>query len=113
MDPGGSAGGFGVYWDRPLDVPGSFSTIAPLPGLYSRRRRDGRDRPGVDWFRTESSAAASTRRSACSRRPARSPPGAEGVVFLPYLAGERSPLWDPTARGAFVGLDARPRPRRT
>jgi xylulokinase len=31
-------------------------------------------------------------------------PGAEGVVFLPYLAGERSPLWDPTARGAFAGL---------
>jgi xylulokinase len=25
-------------------------------------------------------------------------------VFLPYLAGERSPLWDPTARGAFAGL---------
>ncbi len=45
MDPGGSAGGFGVYWDRPLVVPGSYSTIAPLPGLYSRRRRDGRDRP--------------------------------------------------------------------
>jgi xylulokinase len=31
-------------------------------------------------------------------------PGADGVVFLPYLAGERSPLWDPSARGAFVGL---------
>jgi xylulokinase len=31
-------------------------------------------------------------------------PGAEGLVFLPYLAGERSPLWDPHARGAFVGL---------
>ena len=32
------------------------------------------------------------------------PPGAEGVVFLPYLAGERSPIWDPKATGAFVGL---------
>ena len=31
-------------------------------------------------------------------------PGANGLVFLPYLAGERSPLWDPHARGAFVGL---------
>ena len=38
-------------------------------------------------------------------------PGADGVVFLPYLAGERSPLWDPAARGAFAGLDARPRAR--
>jgi len=31
-------------------------------------------------------------------------PGCGGVVFLPYLHGERSPLWDPLARGAFVGL---------
>jgi xylulokinase len=35
------------------------------------------------------------------------PAGAEGLVFLPYLAGERSPLWDPTARGAFAGLTVR------
>jgi xylulokinase len=32
------------------------------------------------------------------------PPGAEGLVFLPYLTGERTPYPDPTARGAFVGL---------
>lgn len=32
------------------------------------------------------------------------PPGAEGVSFLPYLAGERSPLMNPAARGAFTGL---------
>lgn len=28
----------------------------------------------------------------------------EGLYFLPYLLGERSPLWNPRARGAFVGL---------
>jgi xylulokinase len=32
------------------------------------------------------------------------PPGAEGLFFLPYLAGERTPHADPAARGAFVGL---------
>ncbi len=32
------------------------------------------------------------------------PPGAEGLFFLPYLEGERAPLWDPRARGAFIGL---------
>jgi xylulokinase len=32
------------------------------------------------------------------------PPGAEGLLFLPYLAGERTPHADPLARGAFVGL---------
>ncbi len=34
----------------------------------------------------------------------RIPPGAEGVTFLPYLQGERTPHRDAAARGAFVGL---------
>ena len=33
-----------------------------------------------------------------------SPPCAKGVLFLPYLIGERSPHWNEDARGAFVGL---------
>jgi xylulokinase len=35
------------------------------------------------------------------------PPGAEGLIFLPYLQGERTPHADPNARGAFVGLTLR------
>ena len=31
--------------------------------------------------------------------------GSDGVVFLPYMAGERSPIWDPNAKGVFYGLD--------
>jgi xylulokinase len=34
-------------------------------------------------------------------------PGVEGLTFLPYLAGERTPHADPDARGAFVGLSHR------
>jgi xylulokinase len=34
------------------------------------------------------------------------PPGSRSLIFLPYLAGERAPLWDPYARGAFIGLTA-------
>ncbi|MBK5265940.1 MAG: xylulokinase [Acidimicrobiia bacterium] len=34
-------------------------------------------------------------------------PGAEGLTFLPYLTGERTPHPDPLARGAFVGLSLR------
>ncbi|MEW6549819.1 MAG: FGGY family carbohydrate kinase [Spirochaetota bacterium] len=33
-----------------------------------------------------------------------SKPGAGSLLFLPYLSGERAPLWDPKARGAFIGL---------
>ncbi len=35
------------------------------------------------------------------------PPGSEGLIFLPYLSGERTPHLDPAARGAFVGLSLR------
>jgi gluconokinase len=30
--------------------------------------------------------------------------GTEGLIFLPYIFGERSPLWDENARGCFIGL---------
>jgi xylulokinase len=35
------------------------------------------------------------------------PAGSEGLYFLPYLTGERTPHPDPDARGAFVGLSVR------
>lgn len=35
------------------------------------------------------------------------PPGSDGLLFLPYLSGERTPHPDPLARGAFVGLTVR------
>jgi xylulokinase len=38
---------------------------------------------------------------------AEAPIGAEGLIFLPYLTGERTPHLDPLARGAFVGLTSR------
>ena len=37
----------------------------------------------------------------------RTPPGSDGLFFLPYLTGERTPHFDPEARGAFVGLTVR------
>ncbi len=38
---------------------------------------------------------------------ARWSPGTEGLLFAPYLAGERTPYPDPDARGAFTGLELR------
>jgi xylulokinase len=41
------------------------------------------------------------------RPAAEIPPGSDGLLFLPYLTGERTPHPDPLARGAFVGLTVR------
>lgn len=39
-----------------------------------------------------------------SNMAAQSPPGSGGLLFLPYLRGERAPLWNSFARGMYVGL---------
>ncbi len=33
------------------------------------------------------------------------PAGCDGMIFLPYMAGERSPIWNPNAKGVYYGLD--------
>jgi gluconokinase len=35
------------------------------------------------------------------------PPGAENLIFIPYLGGEQCPVWHPHTRGGFLGLDFR------
>jgi xylulokinase len=52
----------------------------------------GRDLLGIESY-DEFHALAQTAR-----------PGAGGLVFLPYLAGERTPVWDPSRRGVLRGL---------
>jgi xylulokinase len=37
----------------------------------------------------------------------KAPIGSNGLIYLPYLLGERSPWWNPRARGAFIGLTVR------
>ena len=39
-----------------------------------------------------------------TRQAEQAPPGSDGVIFLPYMMGERSPLWHTNARGVLFGL---------
>ncbi len=102
-DPGGSAGGFGVYWDRPLEVPGAFVTPAPLAGRFSVGAAMATTGRALDWYR-DAILGDTISTEALLAEAAATPPGADGLVFLPYLAGERSPIWDPEARGVLAGL---------
>jgi xylulokinase len=102
-DPGGSAGGFGVYWHEPLEVPGAFVTPAPLAGRWSVGAAMAATGRALDWFRDDVVGGGTTTEQLLDAAAA-TPPGADGLVFLPYLAGERSPIWDPTATGVLAGL---------
>jgi xylulokinase len=106
IDVGGSAGGFGVYSELPIQVAGGFTTPAPLPGLFSVGGAMAATGAALDWFGSEILRGTPPLAELIAEA-GRVEPGAEGLLFLPYLAGERSPLWDPTARGAFAGLTLR------
>jgi xylulokinase len=67
----------------------------------------------VSWYREQfcqaevqqARAAGSNPHALLEQAAAKIAPGADGVLFLPYLMGERSPVWDAAASGAFVGLN--------
>ena len=59
------------------------------------------------WFRNVVTPNGSYSYADMTREAATAPPGSEGAVFLPYLAGERTPHMDSLARGVMFGLTVR------
>jgi len=84
-----------VRTDRHLVVGAMVATGGALRWFRDQLGAEERAeaaRTGVDPFELLAAQAA------------QSPPGAGRLLFLPWLYGERSPIWDAQARGAFVGL---------
>jgi xylulokinase len=124
-DPAAGALGVGVDRPGPLSVVLGTSGVvfAALPGFVT----DPKARvhvfchavPGswhamgvmlsaagsLQWFRD--TFAPGVQFAELDGEASRWEPGSEGLIFLPYLAGERTPHSDPDARGAFVGLSLR------
>jgi sugar (pentulose or hexulose) kinase len=103
VDTGGTSGGIAICADRPLTVPGLYSAPSPLHGRWILGGAMAATGAAVDWLRT---AVLGDRWTvdALFAAAAAVQPGADGLLFLPYLAGERAPIFDDAARGAFVGL---------
>ncbi len=110
-EQGGQAGGIAVSVDRVVVEPRLIFSHHVLAGQYLLQ--GGTVGGGsLGWFRDvlghiETAAAHMTGEDVftlLSAEAARAPAGSHGLVFLPYMAGERTPLWDTQARGAFVGL---------
>ena len=108
IDTGGTSGGFAVYTDRPIEIPGVFGAAAPIAGRWFLGGAMNATGKALDWLRDDILGSA-VRTDELLAEAMAVAPGADGLVFLPYLAGERSPIWDPAARGAFVGLTLRHR----
>jgi len=92
-----------VYWGAPVHAAGGFTTPAPLPGRWSVGAAMAATGSALEWLANDL-LGASVPIEHLIAEAAELAPGAEGLTFLPYLAGERSPLWDPKARGVLAGL---------
>jgi xylulokinase len=106
IDTGGTSGGFGLYVASPVSVPPLWTGPAPLEGLYYVGGAMAGTGKALDWFADEA-LGGTAQLPELLAEAASVPAGAGGLLFLPYLAGERWPLHDPAARGAFVGLTLR------
>jgi xylulokinase len=110
-EQGGQAGGMAVSVDHIVVEPRLIFSHHVLPGQYLLQA--GTVGGGsLGWFRdvlgqVEVMAGTFTGQSAFelfSQQVEQTPPGAHGLIFIPYMAGERTPLWSTSARGVFVGL---------
>ena len=110
-EQGGQAGGLGIGLDRIVVEPRLIFSHHVLPGQYVLAA--GTVGGGsLGWFRDhfgQAEEVASTLVEATpfelfSQQAAQSPVGSNGLIFLPYMAGERTPLWSTEARGVFFGL---------
>jgi xylulokinase len=108
IDTGGTSGGFGLYVDGPVAVPPLWTGSAPLPGLHYVGGAMAGTGKALDWLAGDALGGSAPLPELLAEA-ATAPVGAGGLLFLPYLAGERWPLHDPAARGAFVGLTLRHR----
>ncbi len=113
----GTSGVLFAHADEPwTDPEGRLHTFChAIPGAWHLMGVVLMAGGSLRWFRDE--FAAEEREEANRRgvdpyeviceRAAKVAPGAEGLLFLPYLQGERTPHADPEARGAFTGLSLR------
>ncbi len=104
-DRGGSSEGVNLCAAAPVDDRRLLVLPHVIPGLFNVSGLISTTGRALDWFR--GIVGSAPEHGDWLEEIGRVPPGAGRLLFLPYLAGERSPLWDPYARGAFLGLTLR------
>ncbi len=99
----GTSGVIFAPCDRPLfDPAGRVHTFCHADGGYHLLGVTLAAGGSLRWYRD--TVAPEVAFSDLMTAAAGSPPGARGILFLPHLAGERSPYLDPDARGSWVNL---------
>lgn len=102
QEQGGQAGGMSICTDRALPHKELILGTHVIPGLWLLQGGTVGGGGTLRWFKQEFGEGLSFDRLTVEAEAVA--PGSDGVVFLPYMAGERSPIWNPDAKGVFYGL---------
>ena len=102
QEQSGQAGGMSICTDSSRSDPRLIMGCHTVPDMWLLQGGTTGGAGALRWLR--SSVCPELTYAQMDEAAASVPPGSEGLIFLPYLAGERSPLWNPDAKGVFFGL---------
>lgn len=112
QEQGGQAGGMSICMNKALAHKKLILGYHVIPEAWLLQGGTVGGGGSLKWFKQElgyyeEEMAKKTGRNAfdiLGEEAASIKLGSEGVIFLPYMAGERSPIWDKHAKGVFFGL---------
>ena len=118
VDPGqcvvklATAGNVNVMTDRAVPHANTLTYSHVVPGMWYTVTATNAAATCMRWFRDHFCAEEKQRAikeslsayDIMGQMAAEAPPGAHGIMFHPYLQGERSPYWDHLLRASFTGL---------
>lgn len=102
QEQGGQAGGMSICLETATAHPKLILSPHVVPGMWLLQGGTVGGGGVLRWFKREFGEGMSFGELTAMAETV--PPGSEGVTFLPYMSGERSPIWDPDAKGVYYGL---------
>lgn len=112
QEQGGQAGGMSICLGEALAHPKLILSFHVIPDLWLLQGGTVGGGGSINWFKKELGGfeieeerkRGNDAFRIMDEEASKISPGSEGLIFLPYMAGERSPIWDKHAKGVFFGL---------
>ncbi len=99
-----TAGGLQWVVNSPVADRHRITYPSPTSSMWYCQTATNTCAAAVEWARTLLSDGRLISLEEWGRLASAAPPGADGLIFHPHLAGERAPYWDSALRGQFSGL---------